>query len=134
MNNIDERRNYFLEEKKNELTSRMHKKVYTILNYIEKFLILASTTIVSISISAITFLLGISIGTAIGLKICAISIGIKKYKSIIKKKKKKHDKIVLLAKSKLNRIEVLISKAFMDSSISHDDFVLINNVILLLEV
>ena len=41
-----------------------------------------------------------------GLKICTITAEIKNYKSIIKKKKKKHDKIVLLAKSKLNRIEV----------------------------
>ena len=47
----------------------------------------------------------------------------------MKKKKKKHDKIVLLAKSKLNRIEVLISKALIDSNISHDEFVLINNVL-----
>ena len=52
--------------------------------------------------------------------------GIKKHKSIIKKKRKKHDKIVLLAKSKLNNIEVLISKALTDSNISHDEFVLIN--------
>ena len=36
----------------------------------------------------------------IGLKICEITTGIKKYKSIIKKKRKKHDKIVLLAKDK----------------------------------
>ena len=50
-------------------------------------------------------------------------------KSIIKKKKKKHDKIVLLAKFKLNSIEVLISKALIDSNISHDEFVLINNVL-----
>ena len=71
---------------------------------------------------------GITI-SAIGLKICAIAAGIKKYKSIIKKKKKKHDKIVLLAKSKLNSIEVLISKALIDSNISHDEFVLINNVL-----
>ena len=42
---------------------------------------------------------------------------IKKYKSIIKKKKKKHDKIVLLVKYKLNSIEVLISKALIDSVI-----------------
>ena len=54
--------------------------------------------------------------------------GIKKYRSIIQKKKKKHDKIVLLAKSKLS-IEVLISKALIDSNISHDEFVLINNVL-----
>ena len=47
---------------------------------------------------------------------------------MIKKRKKKHAKIVLLAKSKLNSIEVLISKALIDSVISHDEFVLINNV------
>ena len=53
----------------------------------------------------------------------------KMFKSIIKKKKKKHDKIVLLAKSKLNRTEVLISKALIDSNISHDEIVLMNNVL-----
>ena len=63
------------------------------------------------------------------IKICAITTGIKKYKSIIKKKRKKHNKIVLLAKNKLNSIEVLISKALIDSYISHDEFVLINNVL-----
>ena len=55
--------------------------------------------------------------------------GIKRCKSIIKKKKKEHDKIVLLAKYKLNSIEVLISKASIDSVISHYEFVLINNVL-----
>ena len=45
--------------------------------------------------------------SAIGIKICPMAAGIKNYKSIIKKKKKKHDKIVSLAKSKLSRIEVL---------------------------
>ena len=76
-------------------------------------------------------MLGIPIGirsSAIGLKICAIAGVIKQYKSIIKKKKKKHDKIVLLAKSKLNNLEVLISKVLIDSNISHDEFVLRNNV------
>ena len=83
-------------------------------------------------ISAFASLAGILIGitsSAIGLKICAIAAGIKKYKSIIKKKKKKHDKIVLLAKSKLNGIEVLVSKALIDSVISNGEFVLIKNVI-----
>ena len=83
-------------------------------------------------ISAFASLAGILIGitsSAIGLKICAIAAGIKKYKSIIKKKKKKHDKIVLLAKSKLNSIEVLVSKVLVDSVISHEEFVLINNAI-----
>ena len=60
---------------------------------------------------------------------CAITAVIKKYQSIIKKKKKKHNKIVLLAKSKLNRIKVLISEALIHSVISHDEFVTINNVL-----
>ena len=61
--------------------------------------------------------------SSIGLKICAIPAAIKKYKSIIKKKKKKYNQIVLLAKSKLDSIEVLISKALINSVISHDQFV-----------
>ena len=71
-------------------------------------------------------MLGIPVGItsfAIGLKIYAITAGIK-YKSIIKKKKKRNDKIVLLAKAKLNTIEVLI-----DSNISYDEFALINNML-----
>ena len=133
LKNIDETRNYFLEEiKENELMSGKHKMVCTTLNYFEHFIILASTITGFISISAFASLLGIPIGnmiSAIGLKICATPAGIKKYKSIIKKKKKKHDKIILLAKSKSNSIEVLISKAFIGSSISHDEFVLINNAL-----
>ena len=76
-------------------------------------------------------LVGITIGitsSVVGLRSCVINAAIKKRKSIIKKKKRKHDKVVLLAKSKLNSIEVLISKALIDSVISHDEFVLINNV------
>ena len=114
------------------MISKKHKKVFTTLNYIEHFLILGSTITGCVSISAFASLVGIPIGIAsstIGLKICVITAGIKKYKSIIKKKKKKHDKIVLLAKSKLNSIEVLICKALIDSVISHDEFVLITYVL-----
>ena len=55
----------------------------------------------------------------IGLKIRAIAAAIKKHKSIIKKKEKKHDKIVLLGTAKLDKIEVLTSKALIDLSITH---------------
>ena len=112
--------------------SKNHKKVFTTLNDIEHSLILASTITGCISISAFASLVGIPIGiksSAIGLKTCEITSGIKSYKSIIKKKKKKHDKIVFLAKSKLNRTEVLISRALIDSVISHYEFVLINDVL-----
>ena len=67
--------------------------------------------------------------SAVGINICAIAAEIKKHKSIIKKKKKKHDKIVLLGKHKLNTIKVLISKALIDSYISHDEFASVNNVL-----
>ena len=110
--------------------SRKHKKVCSTLNYIEHILI--STITGCISISDFNSFLDIPIGitsSAKGLKICAITVGIKKYKAIIKKKKKKHDKIVLFAKSKLNSMEFLISKSLIDSNISHDEYVLINNVL-----
>ena len=48
---------------------------------------------------------------------CAITAGITKYKSILKKQKKKHDKIVMLTKSKLSRKQDQISKALIDSVI-----------------
>ena len=102
LKDIDETRNYFLEEiKQNELISRKYKKVCTTLNYVEHFLNFASTIAGCISISAFASLIDIPIritSSAIGSKICAITAGIKRHKSIIKKNIKKHDKIVLLAK------------------------------------
>ena len=87
LKNIDETRNYFLEEiKLNEFMSKKHKKVCTTQNYIEQNYITGC-----ISISAFGCLLSIPIGitsSAIGLKICAITARIKKYTSIIQKKKK----------------------------------------------
>ena len=52
--------------------------------------------------------------SAVEIKTCAITAGIKKCKSIIKKNKKKHDELVLLGKDKLNTIKVLISKSLFD--------------------
>ena len=68
------------------------------------------------------FLYGIPVGIASSAItiISAVTVGIKKYKSIIKEKKKKHDKIVCLAKNKLSTTEVLISKALIDLNLSHD--------------
>ena len=67
--------------------------------------------------------------SSVGLKICATVTGIKMYNVIIRKKKKKQNIIPLLAKSTLNSIEVLISKVVINTNISHDEFVLINNVL-----
>ena len=81
------------------------------------------------AISAFVSLICVPVGitsAAVGLKMCTIVVGIKEYKSIIKNKKNKHDKIVLLGK--LDCVEVLISKDLIDSYISHDELVLVNNI------
>ena len=112
--------------------SKNHKNVCTTLIHIEQFLILAFVVNRCISIFDFASLLGIPIritSPIIGLKTCAITAGIKKYKSIIKKKTKNHYKIELLAKSKLTSVEVLISMTLIDSEISHGEFILINNVL-----
>ena len=105
--------------------TKKRKKLCKTLNYTEHFLILASTITECISISPFASSVIISIAmksSGIELKIFAILAGIKKYKSISKKKKKKHDQIAWSAKSELNSMEVLISVVI------HDEFVFINNV------
>ena len=113
MKNIEEIKYVFIKETaQNKLMNKKYKKVSTILNYMEHFLILGSKITGCVSISAFASLVGILIGitsSALGLKMCAITAVIKKYNlrikkkkewsSIIKKKNKMHDKIVLLAKS-----------------------------------
>ena len=63
LKNIDETKNYFLEEvKKNEFMTKKHKKDCATLNYIEHFLILAPTIKGFISISVFASLIRILIG------------------------------------------------------------------------
>ena len=84
------------------------------------------------SILAFSLLVGIHMciaSCAVTKKICLITTGIKTDMSFIKKKNKKHDPIVLQGKGKLNVIKVSISTALIDSHISHDEFVSINNVL-----
>ena len=79
-------------------------------------------------ISAFALLVYVPAGitsSAVGIKTCAITPVIKKYKLIIKKKKN-NDKIVLLRKDKLNATEVQISKALIEPYINNDDFVSLN--------
>ena len=105
LKNIYETKNYLIEEiNRNELMNKKHKKVCTTLNYIEHFIILASTITNynykngCVSTSSFASLVGIPIGIAsfsIGLKIYAKTAKTKKYKSIIKKKKKSMIKCIV---------------------------------------
>ena len=94
--------------KLNELISKKYKKVCRTLNYTEHLLILASTVTGWISISSFASLIVAIASCAVGIKICAIPGIIKKYKSIIR---------------------TIKAKALIDSNISHDEFVLIKNVL-----
>ena len=95
-------------------------------------LFLVSTVSGCVSISTFVSLVAVPLritSSEVAINICAITAGIKKHKSIIKKKKKKHDEIVLFGKDKLNTIEVLISKALIDSYIRHNEFISVNNML-----
>ena len=107
--------------------SKKHKKVCGFFNYIEHLLILVFTVTGCVFISAFGISVSIT-SSVVGLKICVITAGVKKYSSVIKKKKKKHEKIVLLVKTKSISVEVLMSKALIDSNISDEEFVSISNV------
>ena len=76
------------------------------------------------SVSVVRALVGISEAN-FTLVFCLTTVIIKKLQSIAKNKKKKHDKILMLAKSKLNSIETLVSQALIDMEISHEEFITI---------
>ena len=83
--------------------NKKYKRTCKYFNYVEHLLILASTVTGCVSFSALASLV-------LGIKICAITAGIKQHKLIIKKKKEP-DKRVLLGKDKLNTIKSILSKA-----------------------
>ena len=83
-----------------------------------------------VSIISFTRIIGAPVGIASAsfTLIFSLTTGIvKKLLNITRKKKKKHDKILMLAKSKLNSIDTLISQALIDMDISHEEFITILN-------
>ena len=110
----------FLDEiRQNDLISAKHKKDCKRLIYFEHCLIFISGVSACVSISAFV-VLG-NARSSVGINICGLTAETNKHKSIINKKKKMHDKTVLLAKAAWYTIEGLISKALIDSYISPDE-------------
>ena len=103
-------------------------KYVTIFDYIDKLLIVLSATSGGVSIISFTSITVVPAGIASAsfALIFSITAGIiKKLLSTTIKKKKKHDQILMLAKSKYNSIEALISQALIDINISHEEFITI---------
>ena len=100
----------------------------TIFNYIDKILTVFCAASGGVSIISFSSVIGIpaEIVSAIFTLIFSLATGIvKKLLDITRKKKKKHDKILMLAKSKFNSIDTLISQALIDMDISHEEFITI---------
>ena len=120
-------KNYYHQEiSQRKLCSKNLSKYVTAFDYIDKVLIALSATSGGVSIILFTSAVGAPVGiaSAIFTLIFSLTTGIvKKLLSITRNKKKKHDKIIMLAKSKLNSIETLVSQALVDMEISHEEFV-----------
>ena len=104
--------------------------MFAIFDYIDKVLIVLSAKTSGISITSFTSFVGspVGIASAIFTLILSLTTGIvKKLLNITRNKKKKHEKILMLAKSKLNSIETLISQALIDLEVSHEKFTTILN-------
>ena len=131
LNKIDEIKDYFIAEiKEREIMSKNHSKYIASFEYFDKSLIVLSVVIGSIYIASFATVVGAPVGMMSASCSLAFSITtgfVKKFLKTTRNKKKKHNKIVMLARSKLNSIENKISKALMDNEISHEDFETIIN-------
>ena len=121
--------NYFYQEI-NERKSQIRKsnKYITIFEYIDKILIVLSATSGGVSIVSFTTVVGAPVGIASASFTLIFSIAkgiIKILLKITRNKKELYDKILMLAKSKLNSVEKLISKALNDMDINHEEFIII---------
>ena len=122
-------KNYFYQEiDQRKWCSKKLNKYVTTFDYTDKILIVLSATTRGVSIisfaSVIRALVGIP--SAIFALILSLTTGIvKKFLNITRKKKKQHNKMLMLAKSKQNSIDTLISQALIDTDISHEEFITI---------
>ena len=118
--------NYFYQEiNQRKSCSKKLNKYVTTFDYIDKILIVLSATSSGVSIISFTSIIGAPVGivSASLTLVFPLTTGIvKKLLNITRNKKKKHDIIFMLAKSKLNSIETLISKVLNDLDISHEEF------------
>ena len=100
----------------------------TIFDYIDKILIVLSATTSGVSIISFANTIGTSVGivSASFILIFSLTTGIiKKLLNMTINKTKKHDQLLMLAESKFNSIETLISQALGDLDISHKEFIMI---------
>ena len=123
INKIKDYLNAEIKERKN-IVKKISKYIVAF-DYADKLFITLSASFVALSIVSHATVVGIPVGIAGASLTVIFSVMtgvVKNLLNIIRKKKKKHNKIITLARNKFNIIETLISRALIDFDISHEEF------------
>ena len=126
LDEINKIKEYFDNEikERKDIIKKINKYIFSF-DYLDKTFITLSASFDTLSIASHATVVGIPVGIAGSSLTLIFTIGTGLNKSLLqvtKKKKKKHNKIIALAKSKLNMIDTLLSSALNDSEISHKEF------------
>ena len=125
LNQIDKIKEYFDNEikERKDIFKKLNKYLVSF-DYLDKIFITLSASFGTLSIASHATIVGIPVDIVVSslTLIFTIGTGINKSLLQITKKKKKRNKIIALAKSKLNMIDALLSNAINDSKISHEEF------------
>ena len=126
LNEIKKIKDYFINEinERKDIIKKLNKHIVNF-DYLDKIFIALSASFGTLSIASHATVIGIPVGIAGSslTLIFTISTGVNKLLlRVTKKRKTKHNKTIALARSKLNMIDTLLSSAFNDSKISHEEF------------
>ena len=131
LDEINKIRDYFNNEikERKDIIKKLNKYLVSF-DYLDKIFITLSRSFGTLIIASYTSVVGTPAGIAVSSLTLIFTIGTGISKSLLnvtKKRKKKHNKIIVLAKNKLNMIDTLLSSALNDSEISHEEFTNIIN-------
>ena len=128
LHEISKIKNYFHEEiNERKSCSKKIRKLVAAFDYVDMILIVLSATSGGVLIILFTSIVGATVGIASAslTLFFSLTIGIvKKLLNITRNKKKKHDKIFMLANSKITSIETSVSHALINMKINHEKFIL----------
>ena len=126
LDEINKIRDYFNNEikERKDILKKLNKYLVSF-DYLDKIFITLSASFGTLSIASYASVVGITAGITDASLTLVFTVGTGISKSLLKltkKRKKKHNKIIVLAKNKLNTIDTLLSSALNDSEISHEEF------------
>ena len=123
LDEISKIENYFINEISQRKSCSHIDKIY-----IDKILVILSATTGAVSLISFASIIRAPVGiiSASFTLVFSLTTGIvTKILDILRQKIKKHDKILMLAKSKLNSIDILIAQALIDMNTSHEEYIMI---------